>query len=306
MDRVYRNFYRNCYLRTGGFIPTEPLNTAFYPGDFFQIVNGQMVMLGNIFRNGIVEAVETSFGRQIRHNPSSWVFSDGLSKPYSGRGTGHGPIVGEFEFSKQLLAFEARGSFLFKGNDPQSVKIQNWAELQQQLIIKMTQTIYSFRELYVVTESVTLSDWTLAVAGAPKADLEIATDTENFGLVDIFGHHSAKTIQSKDIEYHHRETGGRPCFFRAKKLVLQDEKLDVFISELIDRRESHHEWAGSFFRYDLPPEPGYLVRDTVTAKASVLDMMQSNQLNPNTALLYFRWSDVSLDDVEKFFQTYGY
>ena len=34
-------------------------------------------------------------------------------------------------------------------------------------------------------------------------------------------------------------------------------------------------------------------------------MLQANELNPNTALLYFKWADANLDDIEKLFLVYG-
>jgi len=305
MDTVYRNFYRNFYMRTGGFIPTKPLNQNFYPGDFFQIKNGEMIVLGNIFRKGVVDPEQVQFGYGIKQNPGSWNFSDGVTKPYSGRGSGQGAIEGEFEFSKQIMAFSREGSFFFKCNEPESVKILNWSEIQQQLIIKMTQTIYSFRELYLVSESVVPLNWTLAISSSDKGELEIATDSENFGLVDIFGHQSAKTIQSKDIEYYHRETLKKPVFFKAKKLVVQEEKLEVFISELITDRLNSSEWVNNFFDYDFHYEPVYTTPGTQNTQTSILDMLHANELNPNTALLYFRWVDASLDDIEKLFLTYG-
>lgn len=304
MEKLYRNFYRSFYLKTGGFIPARPLNENIYPGDFFQIINGEMVILGNIFRKGIVRPEEAILGNGSRFHPSGWVFSDGVNKQYSGRGTGHGPVGGEFEFSKQLLVFEKRGSFFFHGNDPVSVSIRNWSDLQQQLIIKMTQTIYSFRDLYIVTESAALNHWTLAVSGSDKGELEIATDAENFGLVDIFGLSSVKTIQSRDIEYYHREAKRKPVFFRAKKLVVQPERIGPFINELISQEENRHEWAGSFFREDFHYEPVYPMHPTGALQSGVLDMLQANELNPNTALLYFRWEDANLDDIEKCFISY--
>jgi hypothetical protein len=305
MENVYRNFYRNFYIRTGGFIPTKPLNRNIYPGDFFQVRNGEMIVLGNIFRNGIVDPDDCSFGYGTRLNPAGWNFSDGLSKPYSGRGSGHGSGDGEFEFSKQILAFAARGSFFFRGNEPESVRIVNWTDLQPQLIIKLTQTCYSFRELYVVTESATTADWTLAVSGSDKGELEIATDSENFGLVDLFGHHASRTIQSKDIEYYHRESKRKPCFYKARKLAVQDEKLDYFISELISGQQEQQEWASNFYDYNFHHEPVHTPTNAESGKASVLDMLQANELNPNTALLYFKWTDANLDDVEKLFFHYG-
>jgi hypothetical protein len=304
MDNAFRIFYRNFYFKTGGFIPSAPLNQNLYPGDFFQIVNGEMLVLGNIFQKGIVHKDDVEFGYGLKLNPASWEFSDGLSKPYSGRGSGQGTLE-DFEFSKQILAFEREGSFFFKATDPVAARILNWNDLQQELIIKMTQTYYSFRDLYIVTEVASTADWTLAVAGSKKAELEISTDSENFGLVDIFGHHSAKTIQSKDIEYYHREAHKKPVFFKAKKLVVQDDKLNVFISDLITTRENQHQWAGSFFDYDFHFEPSYSPQIRSNSQASLLDMLQANQLNPNTALLYFRWGDANLDDIEKLFISYG-
>lgn len=305
MESVYRNFYRYFYNRTGGFIPACPLDQPIYPGDFFQVRNGEMIVLGNIFHAGVVHADDCRLADKIKLSTSGWNFSDGVSKPYSGRGSGHNALSEGYEFSRQVLAFADRGSFFFRGNNPESVRILNWGDLQQQLIIKLTQTLFSFRKLYVVTESATASDWTLAIAGAERAELEIATDEDNFGLVDIFGHHAAKTIQSRDIEYYRREALRKPLFFKAKKLVVQPERLEVFISDLIYRREHRDEWAGRFYAEQFDHEPGaYAVSGN--ARASILDMLQANELNPNSALLYFNWADANLDDVEKLFVHEGY
>jgi hypothetical protein len=305
MNSSFKNFYRNFYLSTAGFLPSKPLVHSLFPGDFFQIRNGEIIVLGNVFRYNIVDSINCKIGYGIKLNPAGWNLSDGLSKPYSGRGSGQGAIEGEFEFSRQILSFSKRGSFLFKGSNPESVKIQNWNEIQQELIIKLTQTYYSFRELYFVTECATTADWTLAIAGAESAELEIATNSDSFGLVDIFGHHEAKTVQSKDIEYYHREHKRKPNFFRAKKLVVQENKLDVFINELISKRENQNEWAGDFYDYDFHFEDPYSSYVPVGAQASVLDMLHANELNPNTALLYFKWADANLDDIEKLFISHG-
>lgn len=306
MDQVYKKYYRGFYLKTGGFIPSKPINQSMYPGDFFQIRNGEVIVLGNIYRKSIIIPEEKSIEFGLKLNPANWSFSDGVTKPYSGRGSGNNPIEGEFEFSKQVLAFDSSGSYFFRGNNPESVKIANWSAIKDELIIKLTQTLFSFREVYVVTECATNSDWTLAIASSHKAELEIATDSENFGLVDIFGHSSAKTIQSKDIEYYHRESNRTPNFFKAKKLVVRDEKLDIFISDLISQRVNRNQWVSDFFDYDFHDQPvPFAPHITNNVQISFLDMLQANQLNPNTALLYFRWIDANLDDVEQLFLSYG-
>ena len=303
MDNIYKKFYRSFYLRTQGFIPAVPLNQYLLPGDFFQIRKGEILVLGNVFRNGIVESSEVDFGKgSSKLNFADWQFSDGVAKPYSGRGAGNSAVEGAFEFSKQVLSFLSKGSFIFKGNNPESIRIYNWAELQQQLIIKLTQTVYSFRELYVVTECAALSEWTLAISGSDKGELEIATDAENFGLVDIFGHESTKTIQSKDIEYFHRENKRRPSFFKAKKLALKDEMLERFLSIFDEDADGKQEWAKELYGYEFDLEGSYTSRAKMTP-AAVLDMQKAGDLHPASALNYFKWVETNLDDVEKFFTT---
>ncbi|ALL06188.1 hypothetical protein AQ505_12220 [Pedobacter sp. PACM 27299] len=305
MEGVYRNFYRNFYRRTNGFIPVAPMGQTVYPGDFFQISNGQMIVLGNIFRNQVIDVHEVEIGDQYQLNPTGWSFSDGVTKPYSGRGTGRGPIAGEFEFCKQILAFAGRGSFIFKANEPESVKILNWNEIQQALIIRLTQTYYSFRSVYVVSETVAAADWTLAIAGASQAELEIATDAENFGLLDLFGHHSSRTIQSRDIEFYQREEKRKSSFYKAKKLVLREERMENLITDLMVQWRDYNEWASRFYAYDYHYDLHYNANMVAFSEINTLDMLPPNELNPNTALLYFKWIEASLDDVEKLFTSDG-
>ncbi|WP_293304920.1 hypothetical protein [Pedobacter sp. UBA5917] len=305
MENVYRNFYRSFYLRTNGFIPTSSLAKAVYPGDFFQIRNGQVVVLGNIYRSELVKHEDIKLEYDNKLNPSGWSFSEGVSKPYSGRRNSNEAIEAEFEFSKQILAFSEKGSFIFKGSDPVSTRIINWNEIQQQLIIKLTQTYYSFRDVYVVTESATTKNWTLAVSGAASAELEIVTAEENFGLNDIFGHVSSKTIQSKDIEFYQREEGGKPSFYRAKKLLIKDDKSEALVADHIAKEQGHHEWAKAFYKSDFHSNNEYLNDQSAYLQVNMLDLLRPGELNPNTALLYFSWADMSLDDLEKLFISYG-
>lgn len=306
MDSLFQKFYKGFYLNTGGFIPSKPLNQNVYPGDFFQIRNGEMVILGNVFRRSVVSMDVCELSAGIALNQSQWDFNDGVTKPYAGRETANYELENEFKYSKQILAFREAGSYYFRAKDPESVKIVNWQEIQQELIIKLTQTFFSFREVYVVTECATTSSWTLAIASDEAAELEIATKEENFGLVDIFGSENVETVWSKNIQYFDRQEGRSPRFFKAKKLVVQQEKLEVFVNDLIGQWSQQETWANDFFDYDFfkgtqSHRPNY----NGNMETSVLDMLQANQLNPNTALLYFKWEDANLDDVYKLFVSYG-
>lgn len=304
MNNFFKKFYRNLYNRTSGFIPSKPLNQSMHPGDFFQIINGEMIVLGNIFRNNIISKDDCTIEYGIKQNTASWNFSDGISKPYSLR-EGSNNENRNLNYSKQLIDFHDFGSFFFKSNNVESVRISDWSKIKNQLIIRMTQVIYSFRELYIVTESAVASDWTLAISGSQKGELELATEVENFGLMDLFGHESARTIQARDIEYYHRESEKKPTFFKAKKLVVKQDKLEVFISELIYNQRTHASWVIDFFDYNFSTKNIYESNNIINSQSCLLDMLQANELNPNTALLYFDWTDANSDDIEKLFSVYG-
>lgn len=295
-DNFYRQFYRNT-----GFIPSKPLHQQVYPGDFFQVKYGGIMVLGNVFHKGIVDAGLTCFDMHANLYPPAWEISDGVSKPYSGRGTGAGAIQGEFEYSRQVIAFARRGSFLFRGANPKSVRIKNWHDLAAQLIIKLTQTLYSFRQVYLVTETATAEGCTLAIAGADNAELEIASAEDNFGLVDIFGKDGTRTIQSRDMEYFHRDAGRNPVFYKAKKLQVRTDTSPAIISDLLAERHLLDAWAGGFFNYAYDEQ---VIPATTSYRPCVLDLLQANELNPNTALQYFTWDDAGIEDIEKLFNGY--
>ncbi|WP_199139826.1 hypothetical protein [Pedobacter sp. ASV12] len=302
----YKDFFRKFYKVTGGFIPVRPLEESIYPGDFFQIVNGEMVLLGNIFRNRLIHEDDVEFSIGAKLSPVAWNFSDGVSKPYAARSKGNAALDGEFEYSRQILTFDGQGSYIFKCIAPESVRIANWTQLEKQLIIKLTHTYYSFREVYVVTESASASSWSLAISDAEKGELEIATSKENENLVDLFGDPSSKTILARDIACNHHDQSGSPCFFKAKKLVVRDSVQEVFICDLIREKSHKQQWALQFYNYERYAQAASTrVHVPAHAHASLLDMMPQNQLNANNALDYFAWADANTDDIERLFVNYG-
>jgi hypothetical protein len=60
------------------------MDLNFFPGDFFQIHNGEMILLGNIFKSPIIDAADVEFGdaRAVKLNAANWQFSEGVTKPY--------------------------------------------------------------------------------------------------------------------------------------------------------------------------------------------------------------------------------
>lgn len=305
-QNVLKNFYQRFYLNTNGYLPAKPLNLNLYPGDFFQVRNGEIIVLGNLFRNNVLRKDEVDFALGIPLNMASWNFIDGVTKPFSGKDISTSDIEGNYGYTKQVLAFNKIGSFLFHSKEPEAIKISNWNDIADSLILKLTQVLFSFRELYVVTESVVAKQWTLAVGGSENAELEIASEGENLGLFDILNASNSKTIQARDIEFYNKEENKKPSFFKGKKLIVREDKMEVFISDLVANYKGKSSWASSFFEYDFyNKDLGFSTSFNTHLYTSVLDMLQSNQLNPNTCLDYFRWADMNLDDVEKLFLSYG-
>ncbi len=299
MNNIYKRFYRDFYLKTGGFIPTIPFNQTINLGDIFQIRNGDLILLGNIFRIFSINTENFQYGNKL--NSSNWEFSKGVTKPYSIRENSENEIKEEFEFKKLTLAFDSFRSFSFRGNNPKSSKILNWNDISEELIVKLTASHYSFRELYLVTETATTSDWTMAVANSKDAELEIATNSGNFGLVDIFGNLNSKTIRSKNIEYYHQESKRNPTFYKAKKLVLQNDKIETLMNELQHNPDNINAWANDFFDYNFQLEPNNSSGISGGEKFSLGEMIKSNEFNISNSLDYFMWIDAILDDIDKLF-----
>ena len=135
MNSIFQPFYQKLFQSTSGFFPSFHWAFKFFQAIFFQIRNGQIILLGNIFNPRIVGYYEGDFEEVSLLNESNWQISKGISKPYAGRGSGHTPIDGVFEYSKQVIAFEDRGSFILRDNI-KSLKLANWNSMQAELIIR--------------------------------------------------------------------------------------------------------------------------------------------------------------------------
>jgi hypothetical protein len=302
MYKSYKRFYTNTYLRTSGFIPALPPGPHLYPGDYFQVRNGAVVRLGNIYKDGVISGEAIKVSHQNKLNSFSWDFHEGVSVQFLGADSISRNDISSY--CKHILSFSASGSHIFKGNEPFATRIANWADIEPELIIKMTQTLFSFRELYVVTESVVFSDWSLAIAASSGAELELISEAPAMGQRHVFNDILSNMVLSRDLECFIRSDAKMPSFFKAKKLVVHEVRQDYIISQLIARQLDYGGWANSFFdgQFNTTNEPS----DYRSAQSgiSILDLLQANQLNPNTALQYFRWADANLDDLEKLFIAY--
>lgn len=298
MENLLDKFIKKFYFQTGGYLPVLPLNNVVFPGDIFHWENGKMVILGNIFQLEISDKFRLS--EELSLNPINWNFQDGVENAFSARSKAKAFLNNEddFEYSKLILHFSGPGSFRFHAKGPACIRLLSWSEIADGLIIKLTQTYFSFREVAIVTDCAFADEWSLAVAGKAGAEMELATAYEDETMVNIFASEGVKTIQTKNISIHEHTKKRKPVFFKAKKLEIRQDGLFDFKQTLANISEGRDLWAFNNFSEKYHFEIGSRVAPRfMLNNIKLLDMMPPNQLNPVSALMYFRWDDFGLDDM---------
>ena len=268
------------------------------PGDFFQIIRGNIVTLGNIIQEELAENIRLRHG--VKLNSNDWRMSDGIVQTYCGK-----EVLGNegengylTSLTRQKIKFRNKGSFYFHGMHPESSFISNWYDIKDELLIKLTQSHYSFREIYVVTESVVLDSWILAIASDIDAEVETITESEKMSPYDIISHDSTKITQCYNMHMLEKQEGRTPYFFKAKKLIIREEKMERFIQDQLVRVSIREAWEKDYFEYELrKPHYERLIMDK--SKGCVLNYVVSNNLNINNVLEYYDWANTSMDDLEK-------
>ncbi len=289
MDRS--KFSRECYIRTGGWLPLNPLVQKAELGDFGQISQGSLRQLGNIRDLPLVALplVAESSNRpnlslhevEIDPGEKSWRLESGVNHMFSSSESVMDNVENRLARSRQVLGFSDRGSFVFHGANPKFRLLSNWSEFAKDLTMLLTQSAFSFRHLYVITHLATLENWTLAIAGGVDAQLEISTELAD---ADYFGHldHSSLRLEKSsniDVFLHSREEPA--VFFKAKKLAITQAKREAFLEKIISRKEGLSD-----------------IEIANWLDTDLINLVESNQLNIATSLDFFEWLDSSLDEAQ--------
>lgn len=270
-----KQFYRQCYLQTGGWIPVTSPNQQIELGDFCQIKVEQLRCLGNILSLRLVEDVLIS--ENLSLDSDNWRLNEGVSQIFCATEQQQNS-----EWTNQVLEFEHQGSFFFYGGNPTCQLILNFSHFKDDITVKLTQSEFNFRDIYVITGVTTVDDWALAIAGKAKAQLKTTTQIRASDYFDLLIHQSSMAEQSNDIAIYQKHNEMPTSFFKAKKLVLKDHKKEYFLKEILCREQTMApQTLSSWLNSDL------------------LDRVEANELNLGTCLDFFTWVDVSLDDVEK-------
>ena len=271
-------FYRDCYLKTG-WVPMQPLTRKLALGDVCQIRQGRFQPLLNIVDAHLLEEIRVS--QAVALDASTWELSRGVQQSSSKITACKDDDGDRYQRTKQVLEFAKAGSFMFHGSEPNAHFILNWDKISEDLILKLTQLHYSFRNAYVITGVVSMKNWGLAVAGKGGAWLAMTAAVGNTDWYSMLSHNSAKTVKCEGMSCNEMARGMPSHFFKAKKLVLSNVMHDHFIHHLLHNRA------------ELNP-----VEIANWLEGDLLNLCRNNELNLSTCLNFFDWVDVSLDDVE--------
>lgn len=295
MENILNKFYAEFYRCTDGFIPTKPLGTDIYLGDLFVIQNGKILRLGNIAELDLVEPAR--YSEPIVQNPDLWDMNSGVIRSYVEEEDEifEGKTIDDRQ--KYVLSFDSPGSYLFQGLEPTARLLLNFHEIEQALTIKVTQSEYMFREIYVATEVVELNSWILAISQTSDGLMEVSSNSDGFDLFGCMLDETSLVHRSHDL-LSYRFAKESPTFFKAMRLKLHEKKREQLVNEAIAKHgrpwgpvESQQE--DKFRRRN---------RDLFLANQLNIDplnLANATSFNINTATDFFGWTPTTLTDVAR-------
>ncbi len=270
-------FFHECYLRTG-WIPMQPLSRQIKLGDVCQIQHGRFQALLNLDQIHLAErALEVG---SIHLNPIDWRIKRGVQQTECQIHTDANKAGEQYQWTEQVLQFAQAGSFLFHGSEPHAQLLLNWNQIRDDVTLNLTQQHYSFRHVYVVTAVASMKDWGLTISGQEGGHLEMSAGIGNTDSFAMLSHSSAQTAKCRGIAYNEQANGQPAHFFKAKKLVMSDGRMDHFLRQVVENKVDLSEQVKANW-----------------LNADLMNLLKANELNLATCHNFFSWVDASLDDV---------
>ncbi len=264
-------------VQSGGWLPMMPMTNTVVPGDFGQLRGDGLVTLGNILDLQMVQPIVAS---EVLALADNWCWTSGMISQYRGSETQTSEGEANYRrWQKQALGFDGAGSFAFHGRTPQGQWLLNWAEFVSDITLKLTQSLFSFREVVVVTAVAEVNQWGLVVAAG--ADAELVVISEDNSDWSGLSHQSAQLAQSKGLARAVLGCEQRAYFFKAKKLVLSQPISDQLMQQLL-----------------CQSEPPYGAKLNHWLAGGLINRLRLGEQNLNTCLEIFDWADVTLTDLQ--------
>lgn len=274
--QLYDRFIRHCVQQSSGWLPMRPLSQNIKVGDFGQFNQGQFLALGNIADLALIEHVVLAQNIPLAHY---WCWSQGVLSQYQGSSSSSGEDNFNHDstsWHQRVYGFDNPGSFAFVGRSPEADLMLEWSKLAPEITLRLTQSLFNFRQVSVITGVACVPNWALAIAANSGAQLQLASHIHHdwFGMNDS----SAKLMQSAELACAHLAQDEKAFFFKAKKLVLTAQKHDQLLVKMLEQ---------------LPPEQvGHWL------SAGLINRLPDHELNLNTCLDTFDWADVVATDIQ--------
>lgn len=275
-SEFYSAFFRDSYLQSG-WIPVHPFGQSIANGDVFQLHQHQLLPLLNIQQLDLTH--QEKYSETVALREQDWPETSACVQTHN-NGYNEETPSGISQFRQQHYAFHERGAYLFKGKNPSGRFMLNWHHIAEELIVKLTQSKFTFQEVYVVTDIAEIPHWGLAIAARENAELRLMSETNNSNC--LFESEHCQMNDSSYLSFYEHSHFRPLYFFRAKKLRLSAKKYDEYLVELLNSKgvvsqPFHKNWL----------------------QTSLLKMASSNELNISTCMDFFEWQEVGLDDVVK-------
>jgi len=271
-------FRESCY-RCNGWLPATDPCSPLVPGDVFVIKGGAVLPLLNIYDIRLLERLDVSDPRTLVGG--GWALNRGLA-----------PVLTEtmMETDEQgesvravlrRLRFGAPGDFVFRAGEISARYVLNWPDIQRDLILKLTQLHYTFRDVCVVTAVAKAYNWMLAIAGGSGAVLTSRAVESDGGWFDDVLHESACRVLEDGMAYLAIERDvKRPAhFFQAQRLRLSDAVESRLLRQVLEQGQQYGDHMRS----------NWLQVDRTS-------LMRGSDLNLNTAMDTFTWRPVMPED----------
>lgn len=272
----YSAFYRDCYLQSG-WLPAFPFGSNLQNGDVVQIRRGQILPLLNIQQLNLTHPERYSEAVTLSESewPKSFACLQTHNDCYSEQSE-----EGIRQICEQYYAFQQAGAYLFRNKNPEGRFLLNWHQIAEELIVKLTQSKFSFQEVYVITDVVNIPHWGLAIAAQADAELRLIAETTSSDC--LLESENCQMNTSRYLAIYEHRINHPLCFFRAKKLVLTAKKYDELLGEILSNNgvmdSSYHK--------------GWM-------QTNLLNLGNSATLNISTCMDFFDWQEVGMDEVVK-------
>lgn len=271
-------FLRDCYLQTG-WLATPDLLRQVAVGDVFQIQAGQLLNLASLPALHLTHAAQLS--PAIPLSSQDFCLQNGVSsKTWQIEAATPEPLD---SYSSRLeLEFAWPGSYLFRCQTIQAEYLMNWQQLRDDLILKLSQLHYQFRQVYVVTAVARAEHWDLSIAGQAEASLIYASSNQTAHYFDLLGAQQRQLQASRGLARQQSSANLPAHFIQAKALTLSDSAKDKMLRQIIEGQ------AGT----NAMQRANWL-------RADWMNLFKNPDPSLNSCIDLFSWRDFNLDDVEK-------